>query len=116
MMHSNFQKLGNLPPNTLFFVGHEYTTANLEYAAYIEPDNTAIAEKLEWSRDRTSKGGFTVPTNVTDEHATNPFMRAVFGVPAVLKHCPNTSNPVEALKYVREEKSGNSWKQKSAKV
>eukprot|EP00038_Savillea_parva_P027504 m.59955 g.59955 ORF g.59955 m.59955 type:complete len:243 (+) comp7926_c0_seq1:330-1058(+) len=110
-MHDAFAKLGALPDGTLLFVGHEYTQSNLAYARFVEPTNAAITAKLAWSDATVKTGGYTVPSTVGEEKQTNPFLRAVLGEEAVLKHC-GTTDRVVALKHVRTEKSAGQWKSK----
>src|SRR5205814_2753786 len=43
MMFASLGKLAALPPETKVYFGHEYTAANLRFAAAAEPDNAAIA-------------------------------------------------------------------------
>nr|WP_263430282.1 hydroxyacylglutathione hydrolase [Nannocystis pusilla] len=69
-MHASLQQLAALPPATRLWFGHEYTAANLRFAAVVEPDNRAIAERA------ARLSGRTTPTTVADERATNPFVRA----------------------------------------
>lgn len=86
MMFAAFRKLGALPDDTRVFCGHEYTESNLVFAAHVEPDNAAVAEKL--ARVRAIRAGraadwhdatpdeMTVPSTIGEERATNPFLRA----------------------------------------
>jgi len=86
MMFSAFRKLGSLPDPTRVFCGHEYTEANLVFAAYIEPDNLAVQAQLarvrairahaaaDW-HDAT-EAEMSVPSTLAEERATNPFLRA----------------------------------------
>jgi hydroxyacylglutathione hydrolase len=86
MMFEAMRKLGALPDETRVFCGHEYTEANLRFAAHVEPKNAAVAEKLERVRKvRASAAAdwhdaapaeMTIPSTIAEEHATNPFMRA----------------------------------------
>ncbi|MFZ6185744.1 hydroxyacylglutathione hydrolase [Nannocystis pusilla] len=69
-MHMSLQQLTALPPSTRLWFGHEYTAANLRFAAAVEPDNRAVAERADGLPGRTT------PTTVADERATNPFVRA----------------------------------------
>ncbi|MCY1057030.1 hydroxyacylglutathione hydrolase [Nannocystis sp. SCPEA4] len=69
-MHASLQQLAALPPATRLWFGHEYTAANLRFAAVVEPDNQAIAERA------ARLSACTTPTTVADERATNPFVRA----------------------------------------
>ena len=75
MMHATMQKLAALPPETMIYSGHEYTLSNMKFALSIEPDNPdlqARAEKVKAQRDR---GEATVPVSLSEELATNPFLR-----------------------------------------
>lgn len=74
-MMRSLAKLTALPDDTQVFCGHEYTVKNLEFAATLEPDNRAIADKLAWARARRRDGLPTVPSTLGAERATNPFLR-----------------------------------------
>jgi hydroxyacylglutathione hydrolase len=75
-MHGSLQQLAGLPPETRLYCAHEYTLSNGRFAAWAEPGNRAIAERLERVRTQRDAGERTVPTTVADELATNPFVRA----------------------------------------
>jgi hydroxyacylglutathione hydrolase len=81
MMHESLTKLADLPPETRVYFGHEYTAANLRFAAAVEPDNQAVAARLERVAAARGRGEPTTPSTIADERATNPFLRAA--VPAV---------------------------------
>lgn len=75
-MHTNLQRLAQLPSETQVYCAHEYTLSNARFAITVEPDNEALAGRiLEVERIR-SAGEATVPTTIALERATNPFMRA----------------------------------------
>jgi hydroxyacylglutathione hydrolase len=75
-MHDSLQRLAALPGETRLYCGHEYTLANALFAAHAEPDNAAIAERLEAVRALRARGEITLPTTVAEERNTNPFVRA----------------------------------------
>ena len=75
-MHANMQRLAALPPDTLIYCAHEYTLANGRFALTVEPDNRALAERVEAMRAMRERGEVTLPTTVALELATNPFVRA----------------------------------------
>ncbi|HEY0043055.1 MAG TPA: hydroxyacylglutathione hydrolase [Allosphingosinicella sp.] len=75
-MHANLQRLAALPPETAVYCAHEYTASNGRYALVSEPDNRAIAERMERVAAARAAGEATVPTTIALELATNPFMRA----------------------------------------
>jgi hydroxyacylglutathione hydrolase len=75
-MHTNLQRLAQLPPATVVYCAHEYTLSNARWARTVEPDNDALAKRLVAVELMRDKGEPTVPTTIADERATNPFMRA----------------------------------------
>ena len=72
-MFGSLQALVALPPETRLWFGHEYTAANLRFAAVAEPDNAAVRERQARAG---AAGGVTTPTTVALERDTNPFVRA----------------------------------------
>jgi hydroxyacylglutathione hydrolase len=75
MYDSLNQKLGQLPDATRVYCGHEYTAKNLEFAAHLEPGNSAVKAKAERVAALRARGEPTVPSTIGEERATNPFMR-----------------------------------------
>jgi hydroxyacylglutathione hydrolase len=76
LMWSSLQKLAALPGETLICSGHEYTTANLRFAASIEPDNPALQARIAKVAKARAENRPTVPSRLSGELATNPFLRA----------------------------------------
>jgi hydroxyacylglutathione hydrolase len=75
LFHS-LMKLAALPAETQVFCGHEYTLANARFALTVDPANATLKERAgEVARQREA-GEFTLPTTITIELATNPFLRA----------------------------------------
>ena len=75
-MYANMRKLEALPDETKVYCAHEYTEANGRYAVTAEPDNAALAARMDQVLPMRAKGEATVPTTIGEERATNPFMRA----------------------------------------
>lgn len=80
-MWSSLSKLAALPPETQVYCGHEYTLANLRFAAAVEPANPAISKRFERERAKRDHDLPTLPSTIAEELVTNPFLRAA--VPAV---------------------------------
>ena len=76
MMRTSLQKLMALPPETLICSGHEYTASNLRFALTIEPDNTALKDRMARVEAARATGTPTVPSTLQEERDTNPFLRA----------------------------------------
>jgi hydroxyacylglutathione hydrolase len=70
MMHASLARLAALPPATRVYFGHEYTAANLRYAAAAEPGNAQTPARA------ASLAKPSTPSTIADELATNPFVRA----------------------------------------
>jgi hydroxyacylglutathione hydrolase len=75
-MHRSLQRLVELPKSTALYCGHEYTLANARFASHAEPENGAIADRLDEVIALRDAGKITLPTSVAQERATNPFVRA----------------------------------------
>lgn len=84
MMQASLAKLRALPGATRVHCGHEYTVANLKFAATVEPDNARLQERWSRAEDARARGAPTVPGLLADECATNPFLR--WDAPAVVAY------------------------------
>jgi len=76
MMWSSLKKLRDLPNDTEFYCGHEYTAANIKFARTIEPDNPVLAAREVEARQEIERGLPTIPVTIGDEKLANPFLRA----------------------------------------
>ena len=75
-MYVSLQRLAALPDQTRLYCAHEYTLANARFAVHAEPDNEAIAGRLDQVTKLRAAGTITLPTTVTKERETNPFILA----------------------------------------
>lgn len=75
-MWASLSKLAALPPITTVFSGHEYTETNARFAQTIEPKNAALISRSEAIAAARAAGKPTVPSSLSEELATNPFLRA----------------------------------------
>ena len=107
MYRSLHEKIGNHPPQTNVFFGHEYTESNLKFAKSIEPGNPWVLKKLEETQKLRQAGQFTTPSTLASEWRTNPFMRC--DSPEIQKtvqrHEPhNDLSPASVLRVIRQLK------------
>lgn len=65
-----------LPADTLLYCAHEYTQSNARFALHADPDNAALAAYAAQIDQARAQGRPTVPTPLSRELATNPFLRA----------------------------------------
>ena len=75
-MWESLSKLAALPDDTLVCSGHEYTTSNAAFAVTVDPDNAALKERVAATEAAREKGEPTVPSLLSLEKNTNPFLRA----------------------------------------
>jgi len=75
-MWDSLQKLAALPGDRLVCSGHEYTQSNARFALTIEPDNADLISRVAAVDAARAKGEATVPSLLSDEINTNPFLRA----------------------------------------
>ncbi len=75
-MWDTMQKLRKLPPETLVCSGHEYAASNVAFALTLEPDNTQVILRAEAIKAARNNGVFTVPSTLSEELSTNPYLRA----------------------------------------
>jgi len=110
MMRISLERLAALPPETRVCFGHEYTAANLRFAAAVEPGNPAIAARAAAVAAARARDEPSTPSTIADERATNPFARC--REPAVIDaaraHDPTVEagNPDAVLAVIRRWKDG----------
>ncbi len=105
-MWGSLSKLAALPPETLIYSGHEYTEANGRFALTVEPNNQALLNRIEAVKEARSKDEPTVPSQLSDELATNPFLRAGL---AELKSRLNMSNADDAAVFAEIRRRKDSF-------
>lgn len=76
MMWDSLVKLRDLPDDTRFYCGHEYTDANIRFAKTIEPNNKPLAARAQEVTKLLASGQPTIPVTIEAEKAANPFLRA----------------------------------------
>ena len=75
-MWDSLQRLMALPPETLVCSGHDYLTANLAFAASVDPGNPALRSRNDRLAQMRRDGHLPMPSLLSEELATNPFLRA----------------------------------------
>jgi hydroxyacylglutathione hydrolase len=74
-LHRSLQRLAALPPDTRVYCTHEYTLANLAFAAAVEPGRPEVAESIARVRAQRARNEPTLPSTIGDERRINPFLR-----------------------------------------
>ena len=107
-MHASLSRLAQLPESTRVYCGHEYTLANIRFARAVEPANRVLLEFETRAAQQRARDEPTLPTDIGQEKATNPFLRvAEPAVIAAASEYRKTSlrDPVEVLAAIREWKN-----------
>ncbi|MHA6333311.1 hydroxyacylglutathione hydrolase [Qipengyuania sp. CAU 1752] len=73
---NSLQRIKGLPPETMLYCAHEYTSANAKFALHADPENRALLDYAEEIFAKRARNEATVPTQLARELATNPFLRA----------------------------------------
>lgn len=107
-MMASLSKLAALPDATKVYCGHEYTLANIAFAQQVEPQNAALAARLERDKQLRAAGKPTLPSTLGEERATNPFLR--WREPAVVESAnkylgSRVSDPVRVFAAIRDWKN-----------
>ncbi|MDG1286455.1 MAG: hydroxyacylglutathione hydrolase [Rickettsiales bacterium] len=75
-MFESLARIKMLPPETLIHCAHEYTQKNGEFALAMDLENKALKQRMEKVIKFRENGEPTVPGLLSEELATNPFLRA----------------------------------------
>jgi hydroxyacylglutathione hydrolase len=76
VLYHSLMKLAALPGETTIYCGHEYTLGNARFALSVDPTNELLQDRAKEIEELRAAGRFTLPTSMTLELATNPFLRA----------------------------------------
>ena len=76
MMWASLNKLMALPNDTTIYCSHEYTVANAAFALSLDPKNKILQQRKIEVEDLAKSKIPTIPTNLSLEKMTNPFLRA----------------------------------------
>ncbi|MGB3404169.1 MAG: hydroxyacylglutathione hydrolase [Microcoleaceae cyanobacterium] len=100
-MVESLTQLRNLPDNTRIWCAHEYTLKNLKFALTVDPNNTALKERFNQVEIARRQNQATVPSILSLEKLTNPFLR--WDKPA-LQSTVNSQNPIQTFARLRGRK------------
>ncbi len=74
-MFQSFKIFSQMPNDTRVCCAHEYTRQNLEFARYLESNNTKIMQRIKQVEFLKIHGNPTVPSTILIEKETNPFIK-----------------------------------------
>ena len=107
-MLDSLTRLAALPEQTAVYCAHEYTEANLRFALAVEPGNRRLRERADEVAVMRAQGQATVPSTLSLEHATNPFLRC--SEPEVMasaqQRAPQANDALAVFTALREWRNG----------
>ncbi|MCE8520311.1 hydroxyacylglutathione hydrolase [Ruegeria pomeroyi] len=102
-MWASLSKLAALPDDTLVCSGHEYTQSNARFALTVDPGNAALKTRADEIDHARAEGRPTVPSLLSLEKATNPFLRAAD--PGIQSHLGmHGADPARVFAEIRARK------------
>ena len=102
-MWRSLMRLAALPDDTQVCSGHEYTGANARFAVTVDPDNGALRQRMGHIEVARAEERPTVPSLLSLEKETNPFLRA--GLPEVKTAIDmSQASDVDAFAEIRRRK------------
>ena len=103
----SLNKLAVLSDNMRVFCTHEYTLANLHFAAAVEPENDQVINRLREVDELRKNNQITLPSTIGLEKATNPFLRtsALNVIKSALNQGAPSDDPVDVFATLREWKN-----------
>ena len=75
-MWASLTALRALPDETLIYCAHEYTESNAKFALAVDKNNEALKTRVAEVTSLRKQSKFTIPSLLSVEKATNPFLRA----------------------------------------
>ncbi len=75
-MYASLEKIRTLPETTQIYCAHEYTLQNLGFARVAEPENRDIIKRLGRVKRARAAGIPSLPSTLSEELKTNPFLRS----------------------------------------
>lgn len=75
-MWNSLSRIRQWPADTRIYCAHEYTLANGKFALSVDPGNVELKRRMEDVTDKRRQNLPTIPTTMSLEIDTNPFLRA----------------------------------------
>lgn len=112
VMAQSLSRLARLGPNTQVFCAHEYTLDNLHFALSVEPGNHALLKRAREVTQLRSEGRSTVPSRMSSELQTNPFLRESPELRSAVGAGPHEGQ-VEVFERARRLKNSKAYRARS---
>ncbi|HSH98438.1 MAG: hydroxyacylglutathione hydrolase [Methylophilaceae bacterium] len=100
-MHQSLQRLAKLPSDIDVYCTHEYTAHNIRFALTVDSENQSLLQRQQETRSARKSGLPTLPSKLSLELATNPFLRCGDMSLKNTINMPN-ANEIEVFTKIRE--------------
>lgn len=77
---NSLNTIANLPDDTVIYCAHEYTQSNINFARSVDEQNSILNLRYEMTAKHRKNEIATVPSCLSLERATNPFLRTADSV------------------------------------
>jgi hydroxyacylglutathione hydrolase len=108
-LHHSLARLAALPDETRVYCTHEYTLANLAFAAAVEPDRGVLRDEVARVRALRAAGAPSLPSTIGRERRINPFLRVTDAAVAAAARRESglaLATPLEVFAALRRWKDG----------
>lgn len=75
-MFASLNKIKNLPDDTLFYPGHEYTIHGIPFALHYMPNNPELQNYIQHTQQKLNRGLPVGPISLGIEKQCNPYLKA----------------------------------------
>ena len=100
-MQPSLAKLRALPDNTKVWCAHEYTLSNLKFAMSVDGGNAELRSRLTQVITARQQKQPTIPSLLSTEKATNPFLR---WDTSTLQSLAKSQDPITVFGHIRQLK------------
>jgi hydroxyacylglutathione hydrolase len=97
-MVESLSQIRALPDDTRIWCAHEYTLTNLRFALTVDTDNLDLQTRFNNTQIARQRGEATVPSVLSLEKATNPFLR---WDQSALQRAVNSQDPIQTFTRLR---------------
>ena len=103
-MFQTLKKINLLDNKTMVYCGHEYTYSNLDFLISIFPNHKDLISERKKIDNQLAKTGQSIPFNLGEEKAINPFLSTESEIYRIFKNENNFSD-IEMFSYLRDLKN-----------
>lgn len=101
-LYHSLQRFARLPPDTLVYCTHEYTTTNIGFSLQLDPHNPALLQWQKIVNEYRKSNKPSLPTTIEQELQTNPFLRCHTSAIKQAANKPEQATELEVFSIIRK--------------